>query len=277
MVTVRRMRVEDIEEVGGMYADFYSYHRRIMGSDVTYSPEWGIGELRGVEGTVLVAVEGSELVGFARVREDEGAHFLKEIYVKPDHRGRGVGKALLRACEEVAGGKLYASVIPANLPALDFFLRQGYSFLNTIELTRDEGEVRTVVLRRVMEAITPAGFNIEEVRYEVLDGEYCVSVCEDVPEDFLAVVRDSGELTVISRTRCGEKAECKYKVIRFPDLPMELVGLMAVISNALASEGISLLAVSSYSSDLILVKEESLEKALNSLERIPFLSKINDS
>ncbi len=271
MVTIRRMRNEDVEEVGKMYSDFYSYHRRIMGSDVTYSPEWGIEELRAVEGTVLVALDGSEIVGFARVKEDEGAYFLKEIYVKPEHRGRGVGKSLLKACEEEAGGNLYASVIPANLTALDFFLREGYSFLNSLELTRADGEVETVVLGRVVEAITPAGFNLGRLSYEVLEGEYCISVCDEVPSNFLAVVRDSGELTVISRTRCGEKAECGYRIIRFPNLPLELVGLMAVISSSLASEGISILAISSYSSDFILVKEKDLERALNSLGRISAL------
>lgn len=251
MVTIRRMREEDVEEVGRMYADFYSYHRRIMGSDVAYPPEWGIEELRAVEGTVLVAVDGSEIVGFAGVREEEGAYFLKEIYVKPERRGRGVGKSLLKACEEEAQGRLYASVIPANLAALDFFLREGYSFLNSLELTRADGEVETVVLGRVVEAITPAGFKLGRLSYEVLEGEYCISVCDEVPSDFLAVIRDSEELTVVSGTSCGEKAECGYRVIRFPDLPLELVGLMAVISNSLASEGIPILTISSYSSDLI--------------------------
>ncbi len=271
MVTIRRMRNEDVEEVGKMYSDFYSYHRRIMGSDVTYSPEWGIEELRAVGGTVLVALDGSEIVGFARVKEDEGAYFLKEIYVKPEHRGRGVGKSLLKACEEEAGGNLYASVIPANLTALDFFLREGYSFLNSLELTRADGDVETVVLGRVVEAITPAGFNLGRLSYEVLEGKYCISVCDEVPSNFLAVVRDSGELTVISRTRCGEKAECGYRIIRFPNLSLELVGLMATISSSLASEGISILAISSYSSDFILVKGKDLERALNSLGRISAL------
>ncbi len=268
MVTIRRMRDDDVEEVGKMYADFYSYHRRIMGSDVTYSPEWGIGELRTIKGTVLVAVDGSEIVGFARVKEDEGAYFLKEIYVKPEYRRRGVGKSLLKACEEEVGGNLYASIIPANLTALDFFLREGYSFFNSLELTRANGNVETVVLGRIVEAITPAGFNLGKLSYEVLDGGYCILICDEIPSDFLAVVKDLGELTVVSRTGCGEKTECGYRVIRFPNLPLELVGLMAVVSNSLASEGISILAISSYSSDLILVKEKDLKRALSSLKRI---------
>ncbi len=274
MVLVRRMVDEDLKEVGEMYADFYSYHRRIMGSDVTYPPEWGVEELRSVQGEVLVAELDSQLIGFARIKEDQGAYFLKEIYVKPEFRGKGVGRALLMACEEVAGGRLYASVIPANLPALDFSLREGYSFFNTIEFTKAEGEVETVVLGRVLEAVTPAGFNIGDLTYEVLDGEYCVSICDEVPRDFLAVVKELEGMTVISREGCGEEADCGYRIIKFGNLPLELVGLMAVISNSLASEGVPLLAISSYSSDFILVKEGDLERALNALGRIPHLRRM---
>ena len=96
---IRKMRKEDLEEVGAMYAEFYTHHRRLMGSDLTYSPEWGIEEVSKAEGTILVA-EDDELLGFARVKEDEGAHFLKEIYVKPEHRGKGLGRPFLRLVRE---------------------------------------------------------------------------------------------------------------------------------------------------------------------------------
>ncbi len=42
MVTIRRMRDEDVEEVGRMYADFYSYHRRIMGAMSPTPPSGGL-------------------------------------------------------------------------------------------------------------------------------------------------------------------------------------------------------------------------------------------
>ncbi len=49
-------------------------------------------------------------------------------------------------------------------------------------------------------------------------------------------------------------------------LPFGLVGFMAKISQALADEKISMLVISSYSTDHILVKEEYLEKAIKKLE-----------
>ncbi len=270
---IRDMREEDLERVGELYAALYNYHRRLMGDNVVYSKEWGIKELKSVGGLVLVAEVDGSIAGFARIKEEEGVYFLKEIYVSPEFRGRGIGRALLRACEERAGSRIYASVIPANLPALDFFIREGYSFLNTVELTKVKGDVLTPVLGRVFEAVTPAGFKLKEVRYEVLDGDFCVSICEDMPSEFLTVVKEE-KITVVSegRPKCRTiESECGYRIIRFFDLPLEMVGLMAVISNALASEGVSLLAISSYSSDLILVKEESLAKALRALERVPYL------
>jgi len=270
-VKVRRMRPEELEEVGKMYSDFYSYHRKLMGLAITYSHEWGIKELKSVGGVVLVAVEGDEIVGFARVKEEEGAYFLKEIYVKPERRRKGVGRLLLKACEELAGGQVYANVIPANLPALDFFIKSGYSFFNTIELTRGEGSY-IPVLGRLLTAVTPAAFKLPLLKYELLEGVYCISKCDSPPSSFLALVNDDG-LTAVTegRPECAKEVECGYRVIRFPDLPLELVGLMAVVSNALASEGISILAFSSYSSDLILVEEKDLERALKSLERLPVL------
>ncbi len=270
---IRDMREEDLERVCELYAALYNYHRRLMGDNVVYSKEWGIKELKSVGGLVLVAEVDGSIAGFARIKEEEGVYFLKEIYVSPEFRGRGIGRALLRACEERAGSRIYASVIPANLPALDFFIREGYSFLNTVELTKVKGDVLTPVLGRVFEAVTPAGFKLKEVRYEVLDGDFCVSICEDMPSEFLTVVKEE-KITVVSegRPKCRTiESECGYRIIRFFDLPLEMVGLMAVISNALASEGVSLLAISSYSSDLILVKEESLAKALRALERVPYL------
>ncbi len=266
---IRRMKKEDLEEVGPMYAEFYTYHRRLMGSDQTYSPEWGVEEVSKAEGIILVA-EDDELLGFARVKEDERTYFLKEIYVKPEHRGKGVGKALLEACEREANGNLYLSVIPANLKALDFFLRQGYTFLNTLELTKYKGKAKVVTLGRVFEAITEAGFNLRGVNFEVVEGEYCLAICDEVPPNYLAVIKDES-ITVITKGRpsCETKdVHCGYRVIKFSNLPLEMVGLMALISNALASEGISLLALSSYRSDFVIVKEEYLDRAISSIEKV---------
>ena len=51
-------------------------------------------------------------------------------------------------------------------------------------------------------------------------------------------------------------------------LPFGLVGFIAQVSGALAAEGISLMALSSYSTDHVLVKNKDLERAAAALERL---------
>lgn len=66
-----------------------------------------------------------------------------------------------------------------------------------------------------------------------------------------------------------EKVEKGYRIITFEAiLPFSLVGFLSKISTALAKKGVSILAISSFSTDHILVKEENLEKAREALEKI---------
>ncbi|MCA0360297.1 MAG: GNAT family N-acetyltransferase [Armatimonadetes bacterium] len=58
----------------------------------------------------LSAFLGQDQVGFARVITDGATHaWICDVMVHPDHRGQGIGKALMRACldhEEVSGLRL---------------------------------------------------------------------------------------------------------------------------------------------------------------------------
>ncbi len=66
-----------------------------------------------------------------------------------------------------------------------------------------------------------------------------------------------------------EAIESGYALLSFRvELPFQLVGSLAVVAEALASEGVSLLAFSSYSTDHLLVRWGDLEAARRALERI---------
>ena len=52
--------------------------------------------------------------------------------------------------------------------------------------------------------------------------------------------------------------------------PFGVVGFLAKISRALADEGISILSVSAYSNDHILVKERDFEKTIKVFENLGF-------
>ncbi len=291
-ISVRRAGAGDETALAEMLADFYTHHARLLGSPPK-SLEWGRSTARRAlsdeTSVVLILEESGRAEGFARLQEHEGAVFLREIYVRPDRRGSGLGRLLLREAEREARNRwgadsIFLSVIPANDEALDFFVSAGYDFLNTIELTRWEGGANSdvAVLGRLLGARLRRATGrlrelIERGRVLVRSGEYCVARLEEPVEGAFAVLRDGRELTVVARRdllpdRPEGDVECGFRLLTFSmELPFTLVGFMAAVSNALAHEGVSLLAFSSYSTDHILVKEGDLRRAIRALKRLGFV------
>jgi GNAT superfamily N-acetyltransferase len=60
--------------------------------------------------------------------------YLEDIFVAPEQRGRGAGRALFRACAaEAVGrecGRMEWSVLAWNQPSIDFYLRSGAEMLD---------------------------------------------------------------------------------------------------------------------------------------------------
>ena len=87
--------------------------------------------------------------------------------------------------------------------------------------------------------------------------------------DFFSITRTADELSVIclqgqvsEGIRCESGFRC-YKV----DGPLDfgLTGILASLTTVLAQAGISILAFSTFDTDYLLVKEEQLEKATETL------------
>jgi hypothetical protein len=89
-----------------------------------------------------------------------------------------------------------------------------------------------------------------------------------------AVIRDKKEITVVideSKIKKGDVIEMEkgWKILTFDmSLPFELVGFLAKVSKVLAEAGISIFAISTYSTDHILVKEKDLPKAIKKLKTL---------
>lgn len=70
--------------------------------------------------------------------------WLEDLFVLPDHRDRGVGRALLRAVANIAierdCGRLEWSVLDWNQPAIDFYHRAGATMLNDWRICRVAGD-----------------------------------------------------------------------------------------------------------------------------------------
>ncbi len=106
---------------------------------------------------------------------------------------------------------------------------------------------------------------------------YAVAKTRRVCAGAFAVIRDSRETTcIIEETKLRPKnclgIEGGWRLITFDMiLPFGLVGFIAQVSGVLAAEGISIMALSSYSTDHILVKDKDLERAAMALEKLGLL------
>ncbi len=75
------------------------------------------------------AVQGEKLVGFvaADIRRRQDLAWIATIAVHPDHRGLGIGDALMQTVEERVGmPAMRLSVRATNLKAMRLYQRRGY-------------------------------------------------------------------------------------------------------------------------------------------------------
>ena len=85
-------------------------------------------------------------VWFANFSTFSGRHgiYLEDLYVRPSHRGRGLGKALLvylaRECVENGWSRLQWAVLDWNAPAIAFYKAQGAELMNQWTICRVSGE-----------------------------------------------------------------------------------------------------------------------------------------
>ena len=93
------------------------------------------------------------------------------------------------------------------------------------------------------------------------------------PNAFANII-DKNEITVVIEESVINQEdiieiEKEWKIITFDMiLPFELTGFMAAVSKVLAEEKISIFAISAYSTDHVLIKEENIEKAKKRLEQL---------
>ena len=91
-------------------------------------------------GDIIFLAYDGEPAGFIRLSSREGCFWVEEIYVRPEFRGRGIGRTLVeRAKEEVRkhDNALYLLVLPQDKDAVAFWKRLGYDTINTVELVKD--------------------------------------------------------------------------------------------------------------------------------------------
>jgi hypothetical protein len=112
-----------------------------------------------------------------------------------------------------------------------------------------------------------------EIRASVRKKEYSIAKVAAVPamnQKVFAVITDGAEVTVVAEIDHGLKVieeEKPFRIISFDTkLPFDLIGFLAYITKLLADQNISLFAISSFSTDHILMKEAYLAKAIEVLK-----------
>jgi GNAT superfamily N-acetyltransferase len=150
---VREARESDLERILQLIVDLATYER------AAHEVKTTIEQLRlalfGPQPAAYALVAQSEegVVGFALYFRNfstwEGVHglYLEDLYVMPEYRGSGLGKALLMSLAEVAVERGYArlewAVLDWNQPAIDFYRSLGAVALNEWTVYRLNGEALT--------------------------------------------------------------------------------------------------------------------------------------
>jgi ribosomal protein S18 acetylase RimI-like enzyme len=126
-------------------------------------------ELSRADAVILVADDDGDVVGFSHANLGRTQGDILRLYVSPDHRGAGVGSALLDATVETLrrGGAEHvtAMVLAENEQGNAFYRAAGFEFTNDSSETVIGGEhyrEHTYVLDPVAETSTPSASSSTE-------------------------------------------------------------------------------------------------------------------
>lgn len=100
----------------------------------------------------LKAVENGEMIGFAACdpRPSEGASWIATIGVHPSHQRRGIGRTLLRACEERAKLPIMKLTVRlSNQGAISLYEQEGYRSVDIWRRYYNDGEDGLVMEKKL--------------------------------------------------------------------------------------------------------------------------------
>ena len=116
---------------------------------------WPLMDLIGVltfPGVVrLKAVNGKQMVGFIAgdIRRLEGVAWIATVAVLPEFRSRGIGAALLQACEaQISVNRIRLCVRPSNDVAIRLYERFGYTKVGEWTRYYQDGESSLVMEKK---------------------------------------------------------------------------------------------------------------------------------
>lgn len=121
---------------------------------------------------------------------------------------------------------------------------------------------------------------IKQSSFLIHEGRFVYAKVHSIPfiEKHFMVSKDQDEMTVVTKEEnleeldLIEKNKDYYKLIELKvSVPFYAVGFLAKVSDAIASEGMNILIVSTYSKDYIMVRVEHEEKTIKTLVSLGFI------
>ncbi len=118
---------------------------------------------------------------------------------------------------------------------------------------------------------------IERSTFRLKHGKFVYAKVRKIPEHgrHFMISSDNDEITVVTleenikQLELEERRGENYSIIELnPSMPFYTVGLLAAVSGAIAKFGISLLVISTYSKEYVLVNEKYANAARNALSMI---------
>ncbi len=112
------------------------------------------------------------------------------------------------------------------------------------------------------------------LKIKVMDGDYSIIKSKKFYPNAFANIKASDAYTVMVENNKLNKKDIinlakDFKIIQFETIiPVNLIGFIAEIANTLAKENISILLLSSYSTDHIIVQKKDLKKTIKILEKL---------
>ena len=111
------------------------------------------------------------------------------------------------------------------------------------------------------------------LKIKVMDGDYSIIKSKNFYPEAFANIKASDEYTVMIDSNKLNKKDIvegrSFKIIQFETIiPVNLIGFIAEIANTLAKENISILLLSSYSTDHIIVQKKDLKKTVEALLKL---------
>lgn len=157
--SIRRIGVDELEIVRELALIIWpKCYRNIIGPDrvdamlaVLYATEALEEEMLDHGHVFWVARYGPLDVGYASAYKDGDRLWLKKLYVRDDHRGLGLGKALMEtALGHFTASELALFVNKDNAPAINYYLRSGFKVEAEVPVTMGPYDFTDYVMQRAV-------------------------------------------------------------------------------------------------------------------------------